>query len=367
MMHPELAADDEAVERFTCEAMAAARLRSPHIVQVLDQGTTDAGVPYMVMEYLEGRDLGVVLEEHGGKLAPRDVYAIVSQLARALGRAHAAGIVHRDIKPANIFLAGRPDDTPFVKLLDFGVAKFDRPGLSTRTGSIMGTPVYMAPEQIVSGRRVDPRSDVWSVGVVAFQVLTGAKPFQADDFGELVLRLHGNEKPPRMTDIDPTLPVALDVWFAKACAKELEDRYASVDELVVALRAALSSRPASPPHREASKRTLRRALLGAGGVALLASVVAIASGNPRVEAAQPTASAPTNAPTSVVTLTQATRTPVATVEATGPRPAPEPTPITATVAPPKPVAARVPQPAVVTGPAPAEAPTTADDGLLYRR
>src|SRR5262249_23749353 len=161
----------------------ASQVKSPHVVQTFDHGVTDDGRPYIVMELLEGRDLSSYLEA-AGRMPLAEVVDLVTQLARGLDRAHARGIIHRDIKPDNIFFGDAGNGEVFVKLLDFGIAKgVETLGSSTKTGSALGTPFYMSPEQLMGAKDIDARSDLWSVGVVAFEALTGKKPFDADTIG----------------------------------------------------------------------------------------------------------------------------------------------------------------------------------------
>ncbi len=252
--------DDRARQRFALEAKAAAQLRSPNVVQVLDHGEAE-GVPYIAMELLVGEDLASRLAREG-RLSLAKTAEIVEHIARALSRAHAAGLVHRDLKPANVFLA-KDDDREVVKVLDFGIAKTyadpDAPPASSRaaasdadvsitaTGTSMGTPSYMSPEQI-SGLDVDARADVWALGVLAFQCLTGRLPFEAENLGKLyTMVLSGSA--PSVSTVAPALPAALDAWFAKALAKSREDRFATARELWEALERVL---PASV--RVASER-----------------------------------------------------------------------------------------------------------------
>ena len=228
----------EATERFSREAAAAAQVKSPHVVQTFDHGFTTDGIPYIVMELLEGRDLGAYLDQEH-RAPAKVVIEIVAQLARALDRAHERGIVHRDIKPGNIFLCDAGRGEVFVKLLDFGIAKgVEMPTLdsATKTGAMIGSPFYMSPEQILGTKNVDHRSDLWSVGVVVFEALTGKKPFDAETMGGLAIRIH-SEPLPLPSSIDPTLPPAFDAWFRKACARPVPDRFASAKEMSEALAA----------------------------------------------------------------------------------------------------------------------------------
>jgi serine/threonine-protein kinase len=238
LMAHEMAERPDGAERFAREAAACAAIKSPHVVQVFDHGRTADGVPYIVMELLEGKDLAAHLAAHG-RMDPADVLALVVQVGRALSKAHKAGIIHRDIKPENIFLCDAEDGQILVKLLDFGTAKCD--GFSsTRTtvpGQIMGTPHYMSPEQTI-GSELDERSDIWSLGVVVFESLTGKKPFDGPSLGAITMAIHGPL--PSLVEHVTGLPPALDEWFARACAQRPEDRFGSVREATDAFAVALT-------------------------------------------------------------------------------------------------------------------------------
>ena len=188
----------EAQTRFEREAKAAAQLRSPHVVQILDHGVCD-GTPYIAMELLDGEDVGKRLQRLG-KIHPRDINTIITQVCRALTKAHAVGIVHRDLKPDNIFLV-RDDEREIAKVLDFGIAKSASnalEGSNTKTGAMLGTPYYMSPEQAQGTKKVDYRSDLWSLAVIVFQCLTGPRyPSRARRSGELLGADH------RAADPDP--------------------------------------------------------------------------------------------------------------------------------------------------------------------
>ena len=247
----ELDTSGAAKARFAREAAAAAAVKSPHVVQMLDHGTLADGTPFIVMEHLEGRDLGDELAEHGA-LPPVQAVAIVTQLAKALSKAHAAGVLHRDIKPPNIFLCKvEDDDEPFVKLLDFGIAKSRRPDEGTldgdtKTGQVVGTPFYMSPEQVTAQKEIDFRSDLWSLAVVAFEILTGKRAYEGPSFGALAVKI-ATGAPPKPSSINPALPPSVDAWFAKACAREPDQRFASARELADKLRASFEGVVSLPP------------------------------------------------------------------------------------------------------------------------
>ncbi|MGZ5970337.1 MAG: serine/threonine-protein kinase, partial [Polyangiales bacterium] len=233
----ERVSDADSNARFAREAAAASSVKSPHVVQMLDYGVTEDGVAYIVMELLEGRDLARRIREHG-PLGADEVVQIVEQVATALDRAHARNVVHRDIKPENIFLCDVGGDAPFVKILDFGVAKESRNAFGTLAGELLGTPPYMSPEQLEGAATVDARSDLWSLGVVVFEALTGHHAFDGANIAEVVTRIHVGPMP-RPSHFMPTLPPAVDEWFFRACAREPGLRFASGREMARALALAL--------------------------------------------------------------------------------------------------------------------------------
>jgi serine/threonine-protein kinase len=223
------AAMPEAHMRFEREAKAAAQLRSPHVVQILDHGIWD-GTPYMAMELLEGEDLGKRLARVG-RLPPKKLCVIVAQVARALAKAHAAGIVHRDLKPDNIFLV-RDDDREIAKVLDFGIAKATGAieGSNTKTGAMLGTPYYMSPEQAQGTKAVDHRSDVWSLGVIVYLALTGHLPFESEALGDLLMRIMVAPMPVP-SHVAPDLPLAFDGWWIRAASRDPAQRFQSAKQL----------------------------------------------------------------------------------------------------------------------------------------
>ena len=233
----EIAQNPEATMRFEREAKAAAQLRSPHVVQILDHGVWD-GMPYIAMELLEGEDLGHRLSSRG-RLMPAEVAAIMSQVCRALVKAHTGGIVHRDLKPDNIFLCC-DDDREVAKVVDFGIAKATNNALEmdskTRTGSLLGTPYYMSPEQ-ASGARdkpVDARSDLWSLAVIVFQCMTGVLPFDGDALGDLLVKIIVGPIP-RPSAVAANLPAGFDDWWARASSRDPSQRYQTAKEFAESL------------------------------------------------------------------------------------------------------------------------------------
>ena len=234
----EVSSGDVALARFMREAQAAASLRSPHVVQVLDYGSAE-GSPFMVMELLEGENLAQRLDRVG-RLTPGETYRVMSHVARAVAKAHEAGIVHRDLKPDNVFLVHNEGDE-LAKVLDFGVAKAEATALGggshTRTGSLLGTPYYMSPEQAQGNKEVDHRSDLWALGVIAFECLTGRRPFFSDGLGDIVLQICVRDIP-RPSSVGE-VPAGFDDWFLRAMGREPGERFQSARELSERLREAL--------------------------------------------------------------------------------------------------------------------------------
>ena len=234
-----LAGNANVVERFMREARAAVRLKSEHVVRVKDVGSLPTQQPYIVMEFLDGTDLEALLAKRG-KMPDGEVVDYVLQVCEALAEAHAAGIVHRDIKPANCVLAQRNDGMPSVKVLDFGIAKMmlgdDGPKL-TATSATMGTPAFMSPEQIRGAKDVDHRGDIWSVGVMLFELIMGQVPFLADTYGRLVMAVMREPSPPM-----PSSPPGLQAVIHKCLEKDRVNRYQSCAELAQALEPFASNR-----------------------------------------------------------------------------------------------------------------------------
>ena len=237
-LRPNAIATKGVAERFLREARLAARIRSEHVVRVYDVGTLPDGAPYMVMEYLAGTDLGRQLSANG-PLAVDTAIDFAVQACEALAEAHVAGIVHRDIKPDNLFIATSAGGKAILKILDFGISKMStRHTVSgnelTEAGDKFGTPVYMSPEQLLSARDVDARTDVWAMGVVLYELLTGKLPFDGD-LPELCSAIL--TKPPvPLAAARPYLPEALQGVIDRCLEKKLEDRFQNVAELAQELR-----------------------------------------------------------------------------------------------------------------------------------
>ena len=243
------AASFDARWRFQSEARAAAKLQSKNVVHIEDIGEMDDGTPFMVMELLRGMSLEQRIARDG-PLPLQDAQKILAQVCRVLSRAHAAGIVHRDIKPENIFLAHLDgEDEPVVKVLDFGVAKSASAASTstTQTGALIGTPMYASPEQARARKDIDGRSDLYSLGLVTFVMLTAKDPFEADSLADLIIQICTGPLP-RLLDAAPhALPPALEEWFGQACAREPSERFPTADAFAEAFGKAaglpLPSRP----------------------------------------------------------------------------------------------------------------------------
>jgi serine/threonine protein kinase len=223
--------------RFEREAKVAAQLRGAHVVDVFEHGEWE-GTPFIAMEYLDGEDLGTRLDREE-VLDGATTYRVAAHVARALARAHAFGIVHRDLKPENVFLV-QGDDGEVAKVVDFGIAKHDAYSLrdkTTKTGSFLGTPYYVSPEQ-ARGKPTDHRSDLWSLAVIVFQCMTGRPPFESEALGELMgLILY--EDLPKPSSLRPTLTPEFDAWWEKAAKRDREERFQSAKEFSDALAEAL--------------------------------------------------------------------------------------------------------------------------------
>ncbi|MBK8936229.1 MAG: serine/threonine protein kinase [Polyangiaceae bacterium] len=241
LIHEDDSRGEDWGERFLREAQACAALRGPNVVEVLDVGV-EGHTPYLAMELLVGETLSARLER--GALGPAATAKVLSQVVRAIARAHKHGIVHRDLKPANVFLVKDEEtDEEMVKVLDFGIAKLlEGTRLAaqtlTRTGAILGSGSYMSPEQARGTRDIDHRSDLFSLAVLAFQCATGKLPIVAASFADLVVALN-TEPMPVPSQVSPGLPAAFDLWFAKATRRSPDARFQSATELGAELAAAL--------------------------------------------------------------------------------------------------------------------------------
>jgi serine/threonine-protein kinase len=230
LLHP------EAAPRFLREARAAVKIDSEHVARVIDVGRMENGAPYMVMEYLEGQDLS----DHpkGRDLPIPDAIDFVLQACEAMAVAHTAGIIHRDLKPANLFVARRPDGAPIIKVLDFGISKVTEIEAGkvdlTQTSAVMGSPLYMSPEQMKSARRVDVRADIWSLGTILYELLAGVPPFNGETLGEVFAAVMMAE-PPSLRQLRPEVSEQLERVVLRSLEKDPARRYANVGELTAAL------------------------------------------------------------------------------------------------------------------------------------
>jgi eukaryotic-like serine/threonine-protein kinase len=237
---PEALHSQDTVARFLREARAAVRIKSEHVARVTDVGTLESGAPYMIMEYLDGSDLAVHTQRRGA-LPVEDAVEYVLQACEAIAEAHALGIVHRDLKPANLFVATRADGTPSVKVLDFGISKVSGVGGATgpelgmtKTTTIMGSPLYMSPEQMASTRDVDARTDIWALGAILYELLTGRVPFNADTITQLCAMIL-QQPPPPLRNLRPDAPQGLQDIIGRCLEKDRNRRYQNIAEFASAL------------------------------------------------------------------------------------------------------------------------------------
>ena len=400
---PETLGNSDAVMRFAREARAAVKIKSEHVARVTDVGTMENGAPYMVMEYLEGSDLSAWLKERGR--LPFDLAIdFILQACEALAEAHALGIVHRDLKPANLFVARLPGGVESVKVLDFGISKltgFSASGgesSATKTSALMGSPLYMSPEQMRSSKDVDTRSDLWAIGVILYELLSGTPPFVADSMPELVLKIM-EATPTPLRQARPDAPDGFEAVILRCLERDRNRRYQTVGDLAAALavfaprkaRASIeritqvmqaagmsASLPAlSLPSHSDSERVgastaaafgktspghsrTKPALLLVGGIITVGAVVALGLGRGHGQSNVATSALPVPSATQIAvtaaapTLTAAVTAAAPTLTAVNLAPTPKPTPAE-TAVPTAPSAAPAPSGAPRKVPAPASA------------
>ncbi|HEY5281151.1 MAG TPA: serine/threonine-protein kinase [Polyangia bacterium] len=236
-IHPELLRNPEVVSRFETEAKSVNQIGNDHIVDIHDFGTTADGEFYFIMEFLQG-DALVDRLKRSAPLDTARALAIAAQVADALGASHQHGIIHRDLKPENIFLITKGHVADFVKVLDFGLAKLtqgdEKATHKTRTGSVMGTPYYMAPEQCEGKANIDHRADIYSLGVILFEMVTGKVPFGGEGYGEIIVK-HITAQIPSPRAINPLLPQSIEDIIMRALAKARENRFQTMEEFAAAL------------------------------------------------------------------------------------------------------------------------------------
>jgi serine/threonine-protein kinase len=264
MMMPGVIHDDQAAARFVREARAAAAIQSEHVVRIFDVGTFDSGLPYMVMELLRGEDLSQVLARET-QLPLEDAVDYVLQAAHAIAEAHARGIVHRDLKPSNLFVTTRSDGTALVKVLDFGISKALNPEADvpssanlTATSAVMGSPLYMSPEQVRNAMQVDARTDIWALGVILHEILTGAPAFSADTLPGICAAITADEPPP-LRSLREDAPPELEAVLLKCLEKNITKRYQTTKELMAALRPFASNSGRLEPTSIPAAMTMREA------------------------------------------------------------------------------------------------------------
>jgi len=256
LLHRHLVSDGDTVQRFLREGRTAGRIQSEHVVRIKDVGELDDGCPYIVMEYLEGEDLAAV-QKRKGMLPPQQAVDYVLAAADAIAEAHAMKMLHRDIKPSNIFLARLPDGREIIKVLDFGIAKaFGEESLVmhlTATATVMGTPLFMAPEQLRKAKTLDPRVDIWALGVLLHRLVTNTLPFDGDTFAELSAAILTADPPP-IRRAYPHLSKELEAIITTCLKKNPDERFVDLADLALAL--APLGTPASQPNVERILRTL---------------------------------------------------------------------------------------------------------------
>jgi eukaryotic-like serine/threonine-protein kinase len=281
----------DALGRFEREARAAVKIRSEHVAKVLDVSTLDNGAPFMVMEHLEGNDLAQVVRKKG-PLPIAEAVTFMLQVCEVLAEAHALGIVHRDLKPGNLFVTTRADGTAAIKVLDFGISKMMEGGATsepqaalTATDTVLGSPIYMSPEQMTTPKAVESRADIWSFGATLYMLLTGKPPFDGDSIAQ-VCGMILLAKPPSLIDLRPDAPPELAAIVTKCLQRNLDDRWANVGDLAAAL---------APFAGEGGRRSAERAqrvleTTGSLGKHIPASAVSAPTAEPPISITQNPAS-----------------------------------------------------------------------------
>jgi serine/threonine protein kinase len=273
------AGDASSVERFFREARAVVALSSEHVAKVLDMGTLEDGSPYIVMEFLAGIDLGESLKRRGPMPIAAAVESVL-QACEAIAEAHSVGIVHRDLKPSNLFVTTQLDGASFVKVLDFGISKMaPAGGLAndlTASGAIMGSPAYMSPEQVRNSKNIDARSDIWAIGVILYELLSGVSPFRGDTLGEVFSRIV-SDSPVPINHLRPEVPAGLAGAIGKCLERDPALRFANLGELASVLL------PLAPPEAVISVRRILRVCAGVAGPVPASSGTLAAPGSSSAE------------------------------------------------------------------------------------